>query len=194
MIDSTAAKIGRSMKKRANRMLLGLRLIASFVSASSRASIATRSGATTTPGWTRCRPLTTTFSPGCSPCCTMRRPSVSRPTFTGRYVDLVLRVDDVHELLALIGADRAVIDQHGAIRVVAEQLDAREQAGREVAVLVVEGGARADRAGARIDLVVDEHHRAAMRIVVLVRQAHQHRVRGIARARALAAARQLVCT
>src|SRR5262249_24904787 len=45
----------------------------------------TTSGWTAAPGLTRCRPLTTTFSPGLSPSVTTRRPSCSRPTLTRRY-------------------------------------------------------------------------------------------------------------
>src|SRR5262249_56285824 len=58
---------------------------------SGRALIATRSGATTAPGRTRCRPLTMTCSPGRSPVLTTRRPSANAPSVTARYSALLSR-------------------------------------------------------------------------------------------------------
>src|SRR5207342_3268394 len=57
-----------------------------------------------------------------------------RPELYGRVFDLVVRTDAQHELHALIGADRAVIDEQGVILAASDQLDASEHAWRETAV------------------------------------------------------------
>ena len=64
-IDSTAAKIGRSMKKRENTIGTPARV---FGGTGCSASTRARSfGRTLTPGLTRCKPLTMNRSPGASP-------------------------------------------------------------------------------------------------------------------------------
>ena len=67
----------------------------------------------------------------------------------------------------------------------ADELHAREHARREAAVLVVEQAARVDGAGVRVELVVEEHHVAFVRMACFVGEADPHRV-GVA-LRALAA-------
>src|SRR5687768_5195791 len=49
--------------------------------------------------------------------------------------------DDQHEALALIGADRAIVDEHGVVLGAAEQLHASKQTRREASLLVVQDGA-----------------------------------------------------
>src|SRR6185503_18912832 len=88
-----------------------------------------------------------------------------------------LIVDDEHEAPAKIGADRAIVDERGAVARRAHELHAREQAGRELAVAVVEHGASTDRAVARVDLVVDEVEPRSMRKPKLVDETDVHESR-----------------
>ena len=78
--------------------------------------------------------------------------------------------------MRLVGADGAVVDQHGGIVVVADQLDAGEEAGDEVAVRVGEQRPGVDGAGLRVERVVHEDQVALMRVAILVRQTDIHRV------------------
>src|SRR4030095_12510580 len=125
MIDSTAAKIGRSMKKRANRMLLAsshreLRL-------GELAGIHRDALGRDDDTWTDALQTVDDDVLARLQALLHDAQAVREPADFHRPIrDLVLGVDDVNELLALIGTDCTVIDQHGAIRVVAKQLDARE--------------------------------------------------------------------
>ena len=49
------------------------------------------------------------------------------PELDGPVFELVVGAEHEHELLALIGADRAILDQDGIVLAAAEQLHAREQ-------------------------------------------------------------------
>ena len=84
MIDSTPAKIGRSMKKRERFMGFSSSLAAPLRPFGACASIGTVCGATGAPGRTRWSPFTTITSPGLRPDSITRSPSTSRPIFTSR--------------------------------------------------------------------------------------------------------------
>ena len=79
-------------------------------------------------------------------------------------------VDRQHHLARLVGDDGGVGDQEGVVLGRARDADAAELAGRDQAVGIGEHGAAADRAGALVDDVVDEVHRALVQPVVLVDQ------------------------
>ena len=96
--------------------------------------------------------------------------------FDPAIVDGAVGLEDVDELPVLVGADRAIADQHRVERSAAQELNAREHARREVAVLVAEDRARTDGPGVGVELVVDEVDVAAVRKAGLVREAHSHRV------------------
>ena len=151
-------------------------LVTNLITPALPASIAAFVGVTAMPGFTCCSPLMTITSFAASPLLTTRRPSTLAPSVTGRYSSVLSDLQREHELLAKIGADRALVDQDRLARLAADELDACEQARREAAVLVVEHRAAADRAALRIDLVVDEVEAARVRIALLVDQAHEHRV------------------
>ena len=118
--------------------------------------MATRVCATVTPGRTRCKPLTMTTSPAARPFVDDAQAVDEPARLDGPVLHDALLVDDEHEALAEIRADRAIVDERGAVTARAHELHAREQARRELPVAVVEHGARADRAVVRVDLVVDE--------------------------------------
>ena len=130
--------------------------------------IATSCGVTGMPGRTCCSPLTTMTSFAFRPSRTTRRPSTSGPSFTGRVLDLVVRADAQHELHALVGADGAVVDQQRVVLAAADELHAREHAGGETAVGVLEQAARVNGARVRVELVVEEHHVAFVRVALLI--------------------------
>ena len=92
----------------------------------------------------------------------------------GPVLDDALLVDDEHEALAEIRADRAIVDERRAVAGRAHELHAREQARRELPIAVVEHGARTDRAVVRVDLVVDEVEPSRVRIAFLVDEADVH--------------------
>ena len=93
-----------------------------------------------------------------------RVPKIDRPVF-----ERVVGLQHQHEFLAEIGADRAFVDEDGVVAVAATSLMRANKPGREAPVLVVEHGARADRAAARVDLVVEEVEMPLMRIALLRR-------------------------
>ena len=106
-------------------------------------------GSTVTPGRTCCRPLTITRSPGFKPLGDLPQAVVERPQPDGAGDHLVLLVDDVENLLALVGVDGAVSDQQGAVGSTDGHADAGEKAGRERLVLVGEHAPDAQGAGFR---------------------------------------------
>src|SRR5262245_22306038 len=112
------------------------------------------------------------------------------PELNRTVLNLVARTEHENIVLRLIGADRPFLDQYGLVLAAAEQLHARKQTGCEHPLLVVEHSACADRAGARVDLVVHEIHVAFVRKSILVRKPDVHGIRDVAGARALAGARQ----
>ena len=77
---------------------------------------------------------------------------VERPYTDGTGDHLVLVVDDVEDLLALVGVEGAVADQHGRVRRADGHPDAAEITGGERLVLVGENASHPQRAGLRVDL------------------------------------------
>ena len=156
-IDSTEAKIGRSMKK------CEIRMARCF--SSSPAGRRRRRGALLLrrdlwPGRARIRPLTTTRSSGLEPVLDDAQVAdelAERDVFAARGV---LGIDHQHELAHLLGADRGVRHQQRLVGRRARHAHAPEHAGREHAVRIGEHRAAADRAGRAVDHVVDEVHRA----------------------------------
>ncbi len=138
-------------------------------------------GATGTPGITRCSPSTTTSSPaltlaGDHPHAVDQRPRLDLAELRRAGAG----ADDEDELLGLVGADRPVGHEHGVVGARAFHAQPRREAGREAALGVVEGGAHPDRAGLRVEPVVDEVDLAGVREALLVGQAHRHLRRAIA--------------
>src|SRR5690606_20229704 len=80
----------------------------------------------------------------------------------------VVRPEHVDVLAVLVGEHGLVVDQLGLELAAALHLHAGEQAGGEHAVGVGQHRAGADGAGGRIDLVVDEVHRALVRKALFV--------------------------
>src|SRR6266446_2974965 len=79
----------------------------------------------------------------------------------------VVLIDHVDEFARLLAADGGVGEHQRLIRRRGRHLHAREHAGRESALGVVELRPRADRTGRAIDNVVDEVHAGRMRKVGL---------------------------
>jgi len=100
---------------------------------------------------------------------------------------LVLRTDYIDVLAILVGHDRLVVDQHCPELGAAPKLHARVQTRGERAVGIRHHRTQVDRAGGRVDLVVDEVDRAGIRKAHVVGKPYAHR---IARVRPLAFARQ----
>ena len=90
--DNTPAKIGRSIKNLERFMVFlffknqraDQDCAVPALGASGLPSIGTSSGATSAPGRTRCKPLTTSFSPAARPLLTTRRPFTEAPSVTSR--------------------------------------------------------------------------------------------------------------
>ena len=94
------------------------------------------------------------------------------PERDGAVIRLVVGIDDHDVFLVLVGADGAVIDQHRRLRRRAADAHLGVEAGGELAGGIVEDRADADRAGGRVELVVDRVEMALVRIAVLVGEAH----------------------
>ena len=92
-------------------------------------------------------------------------------------LDQLVGADHQHDLAGLVGGDGAVRHHGRLVRLAGADLDARRQARREAAVLVVEDGAQLHAAGGRVEAVVDEIDLAGVRKALLVEQAHLHRGR-----------------
>jgi hypothetical protein len=114
-------------------------------------------------------------------------PVVQRAELDLAELRLAVGADDVDELLRLVGADRAVGDEHGLVGRRVFHAQPRRQAGSELALGVVEAGAQADRAGLRVEAVVDEVEPALVREALLVGEGHAHGRRLAARGRRLEA-------
>src|SRR5581483_4973238 len=93
------------------------------------------------------------------------RPQLHRPV-----LDLVIRADNEYVLHALVRSDRAVVDEQSVVFVPPQQLDAREQSGRENAVVVIKLRPPTNGPRRRIELVIDEYHHTLMRVPVLIGQ------------------------
>ena len=87
----------------------------------------------------------------------------------------VLRAEHVDVLAVLVGEDGLVVDQQRGKLRAALQLHASEQPGREPVIGIGDDGTRTDRAGAGVDLVVDEIEHAGVREAILVGEADAHR-------------------
>ena len=111
---------------------------------------------------------------------------VERPEHHRLRLDRVVVLDHEHDLARLVGGDRRIRQQQRLVRRAADQPDAAELAGQDREILVRDHRAAAQRAGRDIEAVVEEIHLAVMRGLGLAGQRHLHRVRRIARARALA--------
>ena len=112
----------------------------------------------------------------------MRKPSITRPSFTLRYSIWLSGPSTEHVFLVLIGIDRAIVDQDRRVLAARQQLHPGEQARRELPVLVGEYCACADRTGLRIELVVEEVDGARVRETFLVGEADTHWIRRVGRA------------
>ena len=114
-----------------------------------------------------------------------------RPERDDAVLDLARRADDEDEPLVEVGADGAVLDQQAAIARGARQAQADEEARRQAQVGVAKDRARANRARRRIHLVVEEVHLALARERLVSGQRHLDGQARLARAGALAGARQV---
>ena len=160
-IETTAAKIGRSMKKCEMRMLprqpalaLAARLACAGDAGGGGAPCS--SAFTLMPGRACISPLTMTRSLATKPSLMTRKPSSS---WAGRHVFLphdAAVVDDEHVFARLLGADRRVGNEQRVIGRRAGNANAAEHAGSEYAVGIGEHRAAADRARGGADDVVDE--------------------------------------
>ena len=123
---------------------------------------------------------------------TTRRPSTTGPSFTWRYSTL-LSAPTTSTYCTLWSVPIALsLIEHRVVLPGAHELHAREQARRELPLVVVEQRAAADGAGGRVECVVHEDHDALVRIAVFIGQTDEHRVARIARARPRALAREFV--
>src|SRR5882724_257545 len=116
---------------------------------------------------------------------------VQRPHADGTGGHLVLLVDDVEDLLALVGVDGALADQEGLVGLADGSPDAGEQPGGEDLVLVGEYAPQPHGAGPRVDLVVHEVDGPPVRVAVLVGQPQPHRDHAVAGRVGLALADEL---
>src|SRR5262249_34943097 len=91
-------------------------------------------------------------------------------------LELVLRPQDEHVALTLVGTDGPILDDDRVVVAAAQQLDPRKHAGSELALLVLEHRACTDRAGTHVELIVHEVHVALVRETLLVRQSDAYRV------------------
>src|SRR4051812_1766308 len=82
----------------------------------------------------------------------------------------VVGIDHQNELADLLGADRGIRHQQRCVGRRARHADAAKHAGGQHAILIREHGATADRARRPVDHVVDEIHGAAMAEILLVEQ------------------------
>src|SRR5271169_886164 len=94
--------------------------------------------------------------------------------------DFVVRAEQQHIFLILVGVHGAIFDQDCRILAARQELHARKQAGRELPILVMQDRACADRAGLRIELIVDEIHGSGMRKSLLVGKADLNGIAGVA--------------
>src|SRR5882757_6144744 len=166
-IETTAAKIGRSMKKCERRMLVDLAL-----SRGGRRALAVRRdlGARTRAD----EPVDDDVVVGRDPRNHAQaiNHGPERDVFRPRHI---VGIDHQYELAHLLGADRGLRDQQSIRGRRSRHLQAREHAGREGALLVGEHRAGADRAGLTADRIVDELEHAGMREGRLVDQLELHR-------------------
>ena len=101
----------------------------------------------------------------------------------GAERDDVLVIDDVHDAVGLVGADRLIGHEHRARLGLADQPEPDEQARNEQAIGIVQHRTAAHRAGERVDAVVHEVHRAFVSEIRFVAERDAHRIGLVARAR-----------
>src|SRR5262249_13937565 len=93
---------------------------------------------------------------------------------------LVLVVDDVEDLLALVGVEGAVADQQGLVGSADGHTDTAEKAWEKVFLLVGEHAPRPYGSGPGVDLVVHEVDGPPVRVAFLVGQPQGARVSTVA--------------
>ena len=172
-IETTAAKIGRSMKKCEMRICWPQPALASFGAFGRRRAFLLRRHLLARPRAHQA--VDDDAVVGGEPVLDHAQPAVDlaeRDVFLPHHVAVV---DDEDEFAHLLGADRGVGNQQRRIGRRAGHADAAEHAGREHAVGVGEHGAAADRARGAVDDVVDEVHLALVREILLVDQLERDR-------------------
>ena len=132
-MERTAAKIGRRMKKWEK-----------FIVASGEFARPPRR-----PGRTRIRPSTMTCSPGFQALLHDPQAVDHRADLHRAKLDLLLRVDDIDELLRLVRAERAVGNQQRRIFAAAGNAHARKEARAKRAIRIGKHAAAAHRARGR---------------------------------------------
>src|SRR5690349_6965348 len=151
-IDSTAAKIGRSMKKRDRRMVLTLR--------DGRVGRVLHGHHLGRNLDARAHPHEAVHDDllaGLEPRAHDPETVVREPTELDRAVrETVTLGQHQHELAILIGPDSRVAHQQRRLALAADQLHPGEQTGREAAIAVGKDGAGPDGTGGGVDAVVDE--------------------------------------
>src|SRR6202451_4719731 len=172
-IETTAAKIGRSMKKCEMRIFLASASLGFVRPFSGRHAFLLRRHLLAGP-----RPHQAVDDDaigGGKPVLDHAQPAVDlaeRDVFLPYHIAVV---DDQHEFAHLLGADRGVGNEQRGIGRRAGHADAAKHARGENAVGVVEDGAAADGARGAVDDVVDEIDLALVREILLVDQFQRDR-------------------
>ena len=104
----------------------------------------------------------------------------------GAKRDDVLVIDDVHDAVGLVGADRLIGHEHRAWLGLADQPEPDELARNQQAIGIVQHRTAADRASERVDAVVHEVHGAFVPEIRFVGERDAHGIGHVARARAAA--------
>src|SRR5262245_4967103 len=86
----------------------------------------------------------------------------------------IVLINDIDELAHLLGTDGRIGEQERLVRSRARHLHAREHSGREQPVGVGKFGAPADRTGRAVDDVVDELHPTVVGEVLFVEELQSH--------------------
>ena len=153
---------------------------AGFVSADVDLAGATRrnsgwppaSASTFWPGRTRCRPLTMTCSPALQPGRDDPHVAALAAQFHGAPRRDAVAADDVDEFDVLIGGQGPLGNQQRLVGLARRNPHAHEQAAGQGAILVGEYAAQAGRAGAGVDLGLDEIELSLVREILLVGELH----------------------
>src|SRR5580700_5207638 len=172
-IETTAAKIGRSIKKCEMRIFLasaGLGFVRTF--GRRRAFLLRRH---LLAGPRAHQAVDDDAVSGVEPVLDHAQAAIDLSERDVFLPDHVAVVDDQHEFAHLLGADRGVGNEQRGIGRRAGHPDAAEHAGRENAVGVVEDGAAADSARGTVDDVVDKIDLALVREILLVDQLERDR-------------------
>src|SRR5580704_10581167 len=167
-IETTAAKIGRSMKKCEIRIFLASAGLGFVRPLSRRRAFLLRRHLLARPRAHQA--VDDDAIGGGKPVLDHAQPAVDLPERDVFLPDHAGVVDDEDEFAHLLGADRGVGNEQRGIGRRAGHADAAEHARRENAVGVVEDGAAADGARGAVDDVIDEIDLALMREILLVDQ------------------------